>query len=411
MILNIYFFQGNKKLKLMALYTIKQNSIYQILDDIQCTIGIQTILFAFISSFILIGANVQGIIATLFVIVITYINTSTYVQKENHNLSNDLEYLKKNIKTPVNGSSKFVIYPSIENYNSKLVDWIKNHEDDISTNTKWFIEEKMHGANGSISKNDNGDIVFNRRKGQLKEGDGFYGWEIIAPELEKYSQPIFEKYGNLTRIFGEFIGGTYMGEKGNKKFSKVQKEIEYSKDLKFIVFDIFDGEKFIDTTEARKSLREAGFIVSPIINEYNSLDDALKHNQYFKSIIPNLLGEVEHDDNNEAEGIIIRPEKNFFSGFHRAIFKKKTLRFSETRKGFNRLRNNPNEFLKVYITENRLNAVKSKLLQTATKNEIENEFINDIFSELEKQEIEINDKQFRKYIKNQLGFKFSTIIT
>lgn len=146
---------------------------------------------------------------------------------------------------------KFTKYNEIENITNKVLYEFKEsplyNPKDI-----WVVTEKVHGSNLSIFKDDNGNIVAAKRTDILDtELSSFfnfqkifdkYNFENLINTVENYvkyaaKDELLKEFTEVT-IYGELCGGKYQDMPAIPNVKLVQKEIQYSNDTEFIIFDI-----------------------------------------------------------------------------------------------------------------------------------------------------------------------------
>lgn len=253
----------------------------------------------------------------------------------------------------------FAQYPSIPNNSKKFI------EENINKEVTWIATEKVHGSNFSIITDGN-DLVCAKRSCVLGSTENFFEHNKV---IGKYKNDLFKIYKNVKdefpktkviQIYGEIFGGQYPGYVVPHKH--VQKDIYYTPDIEYIIFDIkviTDDEKQYLKQEDLNRFVE-GVKIVPIL-AVGKLDDLLKINPVFQTKIPQLYGLQEVNDN-FSEGLVIRIN---VMGPHRHPIKIKNPTFDEivrTKKekpkvSIAKLRNK----LSRYATANRFNNVMSKL--------------------------------------------------
>lgn len=269
---------------------------------------------------------------------------------------------------------KFRKYNSIENtYQDKLIHKVvqfKMNDDD-----KWFVTEKVHGANFSVST-DGQNLRYAKRTSFLSQSDNFFNWQEIAGGLNgkifKLYHLIKVRYKDTSKVqvFGELFGGSYPHKNvpKNNHACRVQKGVFYSPNNEFMAFDILINDKmYIYPKEAFELFKICDIPHVPVIATGQTLDEALKISNEFNTLIPNLLDFPEIDDN-ICEGVVIVPETGEqFMGENRIIFKNKNSKFSEKQKTKVRKQDNTlsdgeakwQKELLGYINDNRLDNVIS----------------------------------------------------
>jgi hypothetical protein len=169
------------------------------------------------------------------------------------------------------------------------------------------------------------------------------------------------------------------------------------------VYEIYDRTtgKYINTSVAHQALLDAGFKGSPVLATYETLAEALEHSAEFKSTIPDFLGLPEFEGDNWAEGIVIRPEVDFYFESQRAVVKKKHPKFKE-HDSVPRRKSSRDQlaFIDGYVTESRLEAVRSKELETITRDQLATLLIQDVFQDMVKDGHELKDENVKVYGKH-----------
>jgi len=293
----------------------------------------------------------------------------------------------------------FKRYCSFDNhYDQRLVGKIREtikacgEEDGI-----WDATEKVHGTHFAItakrySHDDDGEGFILRgakRSGFLEWDEKFHNHQRItekyAKQVEGALLMVQAKNPAIDRItiHGEIFGGFYPGVDGSGKTIntksedaiKVQNGVYYSPDNDWYVFDIHDGTKYLDTDLTTEIFKRYGFFYArPLYT--GTFEEIFGSNNTFNSTIPALLGSPDHENlkENPAEGLVLKPRKTiYFPNKSRVMIKSKTFQFSERAKADKAEKkleskkqvDDPEveaiwDALSEYITENRLNNVKSK---------------------------------------------------
>ena len=270
-------------------------------------------------------------------------------------------------------------YNSIENsYREKFLEFVRNTS---AANDVWFVTEKIHGSNFTISYH-NGFLKFGKRGSELETNENFYNYNsIFTKEVQEKIIKAFEpmdfstaKNSKIT-YYGEIFGpgvqkGVNYGEKGFRFFD--------------VLLEINNEIIFSEQTNLKNFEIENILLMAPYIGQ-GTLDEVLDFNCEFDSKILNI-------PNNPAEGIVLKPNKACFlegSG-DRIILKKKHPKFSEIAKEVkpDKQKQGLSENIVKYITENRLDNVFSKIEPSFKNfNQIKEEFIKDVLDELKKDDI------------------------
>ena len=330
---------------------------------------------------------------------------------------------------------EFVSYTSFDNHDHKKTKGFLSLPESKTTH---IVREKIDGSHFSIMWKNN-KVEFCRRKGILDEDELFRGYDkyytdhfdsdlllnksprnvSLQDELIVCAKKLFQKYGTYLVPHGELFGNSWEKFKrpNEKDFPSFQTKVEYSPTLESIWYDIRDNRtgEYLPVAKANAILNDCGFMVSPILATYSTLEEALQHNEHFTSQISSLFLRNVHSTPNLAEGIIISPLEPYYYRSSRAIFKKKNKLFIEKARSNNKSpkrHSNPLDFLDDYCCgeagSNRFNAVKSKLCDGVSKSVMANEYVCDVLSDLPPDSsystMNISEKKsVEKYIKKKIG--------
>ena len=296
---------------------------------------------------------------------------------------------------------------------------------------EWIATEKIDGSNFSVYSNGK-ETKFAKRTGFLKDEEWFYNYQSISLELSQKANKVYNslksKNNNLKFIviYGELCGGYYpediknwkgpipsrINEKGiviiPLEKRAVQEGVYYSDKIKHIVFDIaliYDDNniKYLEYSEMVKICEEFKIPFTPILTK-GSLQKLLDYSLEFNSTIPSLFG-LKCIENNKAEGIVIRPSIWKGNGDNRPMLKRKNKNFTQFSGDFNLEKVKKNQFFSAIcmINLNRLYGVISKVGSMAKKEEIINEFVEDVWNSM--WEIGVNVTDYDKvdqYIKENV---------
>lgn len=267
---------------------------------------------------------------------------------------------------------EFKKYSSIENsYREKFVDRIK----ELYPNELFLVQEKVHGANFSVhGNNTNFEVKFAKRTAFIQQNEKFYDYQLLVRWLDDVMLRLFtndydKNNCKTVSIYGEIYGGNYPGIKTD--VSQVQKGVLYSPNIEFIAFDMKVDGKYLSYHEFAGVMERYNIPYSrPIF--YGSLDECLEYPNTYNSLIPLMHG-LEPLKENICEGNVIRPINSLFlPNKERVILKNKNEKFTEKHKKKPKKSFKPKEHLAahvveiineadVYVTENRLNNVLSKI--------------------------------------------------
>ena len=305
-------------------------------------------------------------------------------------------------------------YSSLTNHDNKLVSHYLSNPNSKQTH---HIQEKLHGAHVSMQYySDKGWIIHSRNHPlDPTKDDEFHGYKYIRLDLIKKANILREKWGDNIVIHGELIGCLYPEFKINSSFSHFQDKVLYTDKLTYITYDIYEiGHGYWDTTKSLTALTETGFIISPIIASYDDLESALTHNEDFSSTIPNLLLMPPLNIPNKAEGIIIRPERNYYhKNNNRAVIKKKNILFREKNQSNTKLSDNTliinivDQYSSGLAGKNRINTVKSKYSEDISIKELIHHFIEDVIQDMKNDghiyKMDKTNKMIEKKIRKNFG--------
>jgi len=317
---------------------------------------------------------------------------------------------------------KFKKYDSIENsYRDKVVKSIQIN----FPNERFFVQEKIHGANFSVWT-DGETIRFAKRSGFIGGEENFYNYDTIADDLSNKIKSLFQTATNSMAyngckeitIYGELYGGNYPHPDVQiTQMKAVQKGIYYRPDVSFLAFDmLIDGELIDYSTFAMYStFFEIPFLPALFVG---TLSECLSFNNEYQTTIPTSLGLPELE-NNICEGNVIKPLKPlFFGNGTRVILKNKNSKFTEkSTKTFTPPPEASPEVVQFqkaaveYITDNRLRNVISKLGEVTTKDfgKLLGLLSKDVFEDFEKdfpeyRNLESKDRKFvTRLVNNECG--------
>eukprot|EP01124_Arcella_intermedia_P018786 TRINITY_DN25923_c0_g1_i1.p1 TRINITY_DN25923_c0_g1~~TRINITY_DN25923_c0_g1_i1.p1 ORF type:complete len:361 (+),score=99.29 TRINITY_DN25923_c0_g1_i1:65-1147(+) len=308
-------------------------------------------------------------------------------------------------------------YPKMSESTS---DWqIDPKTQNLFQKTDWVVMEKIHGSNFSFVTNGN-IIRCAKRKNYLLQNEPFFSYERI---YGKISGKIMKLFGVIAKklttlrwvcVFGELFGGGYPAQGVTKveEVQLVQTGIYYCPDVEYCAFDILVEEMengspkkyFLDFSYVMSLFKEVGlFYAEPLfIGKY---EKCIQFDLNFDSTIPSKLGLPPLSQNNQAEGIVIKPLKEILvmqkKGPTRAIVKKKVPQFSEDSK-FHQAEKWENKQNQTYqlvelieweiqplANRNRLNNAISKIgnVQLEDKPRVRqlfDEYVQDIWEQIEK---------------------------
>lgn len=280
---------------------------------------------------------------------------------------------------------EFKSYNTIENAYPKYIEHIKELKC-FDDNDEWIATEKIHGANFS-ALTDGNNLSWCRRTGILTENEKFYNHERETKSIEDSIKILFAKIKEVMpnliqlQVFGELFGGVYPHNDVAKVIgvSKVQDGIYYHPNIQFMIFDALyttsqpNEKKYFDYDVLIKFLGNTSLKFCPILKR-GKLDDLMKLDPYFQTIIPNLFG-LPKIENNFAEGYVLKPTKTIYlPNGSRLALKLKRSNLSEVITNSEEAKNSTKnskirDLVFSYLNENRLASVKSKLTDQERTNE------------------------------------------
>jgi len=289
-------------------------------------------------------------------------------------------------------------YSSLENnYNVKQLQNIQ-----VAKDVEWIATEKIHGVNFSATVNDD-TIKWGKRTVFIDDDlKNFNNCHLID---KRYRENVFEVFKDIKKtyshvshiqIFGELCGGGYENYYFNcdTTLQKIQKQIQYSPNLEFIVFDIavFHNESKVFLNLNNVILHCNTHLNTVGILHRGTLKEMLKLNPNFITTVPKRFG-LPLIENNWAEGYVIRPFNEFSSKNGRLLTKIKGSKFSETcgkeiflpDSMYTDEQKKMVSILSTFININRFDAVESKLNDTEklNKHKIAGLILKDIHEEYE----------------------------
>ncbi|MAH42159.1 hypothetical protein CL614_00300 [archaeon] len=226
-------------------------------------------------------------------------------------------------------------WTGIENsYNSKFIDGFLEVHPKLKTE-RFFITEKIDGANFSIVFFKEGRIQFAKRSGWIESDESFYNYKAILqdPLMEKFVEVMKEfcmKHERTIQFVGELFG---LG---------VQKRVYYGDGRYWRWFGIYEhtnGEfKNLDISEMQ-------LLADNIYNDFDEFDidelrtvildivDGFNEAVSYMINFDSLYTPEDYDKENLIEGVVIRPLHNYWMGDHNAfIIKKKNEKFKDNQR-------------------------------------------------------------------------------
>lgn len=271
----------------------------------------------------------------------------------------------------------FVKYASIENsYRDKAV---KELRDGGWLDKEWLVMEKAHGANFSfiVTKDDIAVASRNRLLVTEKDRLGFYNAETVMKKYSSAARQLFDRVQcSQVVIFGELLGGFYPGEsvEGAKI---VQKGIVYCPHNDFIAFDIMVDDVYMDYDTACQMLGEASFLYFPVLYR-GCFDDAIQWSNSNKASVSQVCSmfNLPLVDSNIMEGHVLK------TACSSRRLKNKNDKFEERNGAQQQLR--CLDDAERYLTQNRLDALVSKGLNTTDRDTLARLLIADALEDWRK---------------------------
>ena len=275
---------------------------------------------------------------------------------------------------------RFKKYGSIEHVSdSDFLDKIRLEELDKQ---EFIVQEKVHGSNICFIT-DGYEVCFGKRSGFVEENEYFYGHEKL---FERYKPKIIALFSSIIEyfpdtemltVFGEMFGGNYPHPdvENDRHISSIQKGVYYSPIHDFYAFDIYisnqEKSRYLTVDEANTFFEQGEFLYAKTLFR-GTLEQCMQYPNDSISLISNLLGFPQIEDN-VCEGVVIRPVVlSYLSDGTRVLLKSKNARFSEkisqkkrepklfVEPSYSKTLNNLLPIAEDYVTENRLNNVISK---------------------------------------------------
>ncbi len=308
----------------------------------------------------------------------------------------------------------------------------------------WVVTEKVHGANFSFVY-ENRLLGFAKRKTSLDWSDDFFGFQLVAQQLEDKLLALFEAL-NLEfpakkyTLYGELFGGAYPHKEvaAIPNLNAIQTGVYYSPDIHFCAFDIAietaEQRYYLDYKTAVAYLEQAGIFHAKILCQ-GSLNTCLKFDIAFDSTIPSLLG-FPSLAANLVEGVVLKPLHNVVSPsdamYFRPTLKLKNEAFAEELKfhqaqkwSFTTDQKTNGETLNFllldlrnYVTKNRLNNVLSKIGRLDFEHkkrlkEIKISYLEDVWQDFNldhEQVLDLLDAKEQAWLQDRLSAEIETLL-
>ncbi|MEM7725777.1 MAG: RNA ligase family protein [Cyanobacteria bacterium P01_A01_bin.45] len=257
----------------------------------------------------------------------------------------------------------------------------------------WVVTEKIHGANFCFVTD--GEIIrcANRKK-FLEPQESFFNYQVLLEKLKnnlkaaflitqkKFTQERLPQISHLF-IYGELFGGSYPHPdvKPDKTVQPIQTGIYYSPSIEFCAFDIAVtsnensnnfSRTYLDYHQAIEILQAANiFYAKPLL--ISSFTDANNFPIEFTSTIPQQLNLPPLPEENQAEGIVIKPLKALYietpKGKIRPIIKHKTSTFAEDKRFHQSVKWSDT---RLYVSQDELEILRWEAFNLITENRLQN---------------------------------------
>lgn len=217
----------------------------------------------------------------------------------------------------------FKKYNSITNsYSTKFLDILKMYSLDEGL---WYTQEKIHGANFAFYTQQ-GELKTAKRTSFFSAGS-FFNCGELAVAMKDSIVALGDHLGaeNEVIVYGELCGGAYPGFPQKRK--AVQRDIKYSPELEFFMFDIMVNGEYLEFSKVIDLSWEFGIPLAPVLHK-GTLEECLAYNNKFITKVPRILGYDDLEDN-FCEGTVVRPEVTKFYGDARVILKNRNENFME----------------------------------------------------------------------------------
>lgn len=216
----------------------------------------------------------------------------------------------------------FLKYPSLTNhYQSKEIDYFLVRYGDVINDCEWHISEKIHGSNLSIlfTNPDEAPKVFSRNNEIT--GSNFYNADDTINETIEKLAPIREfvrRTKTTVRVFGELFG------------PGIQKGVKYGPERRIKFFDMMVNDELQSQENVENFFYDMsiGNLLVPKLSIASTFKEAMEYPEVFQSTV------FKTEEENAAEGIVIKPFKDVFVDGQGSVFyiKKKNEKFKEQQK-------------------------------------------------------------------------------
>ncbi|MCL2131639.1 MAG: RNA ligase, Rnl2 family [Lentimicrobiaceae bacterium] len=257
---------------------------------------------------------------------------------------------------------------------------------------EFVVQEKIHGCNVCFIC-DGETVAFGKRTGFVEADEVFYDYETLLarykPKITALFSMVKTEYPDIEAItvFGEMFGGIYPHPdvENDRKIMKIQKGVYYCPQHEFYAFDLYvktqENGRYLGVDEANSFFEKGDFFYAKTLFR-GTLEQCLHYPNDSLSLIFEWFGLPPIEDN-VCEGVVIRPvETSYLSNGSRILLKSKNARFAEKK---SRKKRDAKPFVppsysenlaelidiaELYVTENRLNNVMSKIGQISLPKEV-----------------------------------------
>lgn len=179
----------------------------------------------------------------------------------------------------------------------------------------WVATEKIHGANFVIGFTAD-RVMFGKRKAWLTDDDAFFGWRLIAVELEARVRDVARQVAAAQLVcYGELFGGRYPHPEvaAVPGLGPVQTGVWYAPDLRWAMFDVLvatgddDPGELLAFAEVEALGGQAGILTPPVLGR-GKRDDLERIPVDAPTAVPARLG-LPDIDANRREGFVLKPDR------------------------------------------------------------------------------------------------------
>jgi len=270
--------------------------------------------------------------------------------------------------------------------------------DPITYFNRAVVTHKIDGTNGRLIW-DGEELIAGSRNQTLVGGHdnfNFSEWVDSNIDIESFE----ENFANVdVVVFGEFFRDSINGR------------VEYGDNSRFRVFDIFINSVFLDWSDV-VGVAENSLGLDVVPHSYMNNPDKEKLENYIKDYNDPLAKEEANEEERIGEGVVARPPVEMkYKKDNRVIYKIKSEKFAEVKKGTNKSSGSSNsrfsekEKAKVekYITENRIFSVVSNMAEADPAFEVSMQITGNVIEETIKDIKEEADEEFDDQLMGKHG--------